>query len=157
MPQTVTLNGLDLSLEQVEAVARGGAPVALADDARRRMQASRAVVEELVAEGATVYGVTTGFGHLAGTSVPSAEARHLQHNLLVSHAVGVGPAHDRASVRAMLLLRANTLARGRSGCRPLIVDRLLEFLLLGIHPRVPEQGSVGASGDLAPMAIWRCR
>lgn len=152
MPQTVTLTGLDLSLEQVEAVARDGASVELATDARQRMQASRAVVEELVAEGATVYGVTTGFGHLAGTSVPSAEARHLQHNLLVSHAVGVGPAHDRATVRAMLLLRANTLARGRSGCRPLIVDQLLEFLRLGIHPRVPEQGSVGASGDLAPLA-----
>ena len=149
---TITLTGLNLTLEEVEAVARDGATARLADDARRRMQASRDVVEKLVADDATVYGVTTGFGHLAGTSVPSEEARQLQHNLLVSHAVGVGPAHDRATVRAMLVLRANTLARGQSGCRPLIVERLLDFLRLGIHPRVPEQGSVGASGDLAPLA-----
>jgi len=152
LSEQVNVTGLDLTLEQVDAVARDGAVAQLADDARRRMQASRDVVEELVADDATVYGVTTGFGHLAGTSVPSDEARQLQHNLLVSHAVGVGPALDRATVRAMLLLRANTLARGQSGCRPLIVERLLDFLRLGIHPRVPEQGSVGASGDLAPLA-----
>ena len=116
------------------------------------MLASRTTIEELVAAGETVYGVTTGFGVLASRRVEPADAERLQQNLLVSHAAGVGPAHDRETVRAMLLLRANTLARGQSGCRPLLVERLLDFLRLGIHPRVPEQGSVGASGDLAPLA-----
>jgi histidine ammonia-lyase len=152
MAYQIELTGLDLQLEDVAAVARDGATAMLAVRARERMEASRAVVEELVAEGATVYGVTTGFGDLANRSVAPAESRQLQVNLLVSHSVGIGPAHDRATVRAMLLLRANTLARGQSGCRPLIVERLLDFLRLGIHPTVPEQGSVGASGDLAPLA-----
>jgi histidine ammonia-lyase len=152
MADTLELSGLDLRIEDVELVAQRYAAVTLSAAARDRMLASREVVEELVAAGATVYGVTTGFGDLANRRVEPAEARHLQHNMLVSHAVGVGPDHDRATVRAMLLLRANTLARGQSGCRPLIVERLLDFLRLGIHPRVPEQGSVGASGDLAPLA-----
>src|SRR5207247_9514624 len=89
---------------------------------------------------------------LASAFVPAADSERLQENLLMSHAAGVGAAFPREIVRAMLLLRANTLALGHSGCRPLIVDRLLTFLALGIHPVVPEQGSVGASGDLAPLA-----
>ena len=116
------------------------------------MEESRAVVERLVAAGEVVYGITTGFGDLATTFIAPADARQLQANLLVSHAVGVGPALPRDVVRAMLLLRANTLALGHSGCRPAVVDRLLRFLELGIHPVVPAQGSVGASGDLAPLA-----
>jgi histidine ammonia-lyase len=116
------------------------------------MDEARAVVDELVAAGEVVYGVTTGFGDLASTFVPPADAERLQENLLVSHAAGVGPAFPREVVRAMLLLRANTLALGHSGCRPAVVDRLLAFLERGIHPVVPEQGSVGASGDLAPLA-----
>jgi histidine ammonia-lyase len=149
---TVTLNGHDLTLEQVEAVARGPDQATLADEARSRMAASRAVVEELVADDHTVYGVTTGFGALASQHIPHDEAARLQENLLVSHAVGIGPVHGRHTTRAMLLLRANALARGHSGCRPEVVERLLDFLRLGIHPLVPEQGSVGASGDLAPLA-----
>jgi histidine ammonia-lyase len=148
----VILGGHDLTLEQVAAVARRGAVATLGAEAKERMQASCAVIDELVRDGQVVYGVTTGFGSLASQLIEPAQAERLQENLLVSHAVGVGPAHDRAVVRAMLLLRANTLARGDSGCRPLIVERLLEFLRLGIHPVVPEQGSVGASGDLAPLA-----
>ena len=120
--------------------------------ARERMQEARDVIESLVAEGAVVYGVTTGFGDLASTFIAPEDAERLQENLLMSHAAGVGPAFGRDVVRAMLLLRANTLALGHSGCRPLLVDRLLDFLRLGIHPVVPEQGSVGASGDLAPLA-----
>jgi histidine ammonia-lyase len=99
-----------------------------------------------------VYGVTTGFGDLASVSIEAEDVERLQENLLMSHAAGVGPVFPREVVRAMLLLRANTLALGHSGCRPLIVDRLLEFLGAGIHPVVPEQGSLGASGDLAPLA-----
>ncbi|MFH0751822.1 MAG: histidine ammonia-lyase [Chloroflexota bacterium] len=148
----IVLTGADLTIADVEAVARGGAGVVLDGDARVRMEEARAVVERLVAAGEVVYGITTGFGDLATTFIPPADARRLQENLLVSHAVGVGPALPRDVVRAMLLLRANTLALGHSGCRPAVVERLLRFLELGIHPVVPAQGSVGASGDLAPLA-----
>ncbi|HUR16370.1 MAG TPA: histidine ammonia-lyase [Candidatus Limnocylindrales bacterium] len=148
----ISLNGLKLTLEEVEDVARGRADVRLDDAARERMHASWLVVDELVATDEMVYGVTTGFGALATHRIVHKDAARLQENLLVSHAVGVGPTHGRNTTRAMLLLRANALARGQSGCRPELVDRLLDFLRLGIHPQVPEQGSVGASGDLAPLA-----
>ena len=148
----VVLTGADLSVADVEAVARHGARAALDVHARERMQEARDVIERLVARGAVVYGVTTGFGDLATTSIPPDDAARLQENLLASHAAGVGRPFPREVVRAMLLLRANTLALGHSGCRPLLVDRICEFLALGIHPVVPEQGSVGASGDLAPLA-----
>src|SRR5215210_5304010 len=150
--RTIVLTGADLTIDDVEAVARHGSPVSLDADARARMDEARAVIEMLVARAEVVYGVTTGFGDLASTFVPPADTERLQENLLMSHAAGVGPAFPRDVVRAMLLLRANTLALGHSGCRPLIVDRLLTFLELGVHPVVPEQGSVGASGDLAPLA-----
>ena len=146
------LTGADLTIADVEAVARAGATAVLDIHARDRMQEARDVIASLVADGAVVYGVTTGFGALASTYIEPAQAGRLQENLLMSHAAGVGEAFPREIVRAMLLLRANTLALGHSGCRPLLVDRLLEFLRLGIHPIVPEQGSVGASGDLAPLA-----
>jgi histidine ammonia-lyase len=148
----IVLTGADLTIADVEAVARRGATAALDVHARARMQEARDVIDGLVAAGAVVYGVTTGFGDLATTSIDPASTGRLQENLLMSHAAGVGPAFPREVVRAMLLLRANTLALGHSGCRPLIVDRLLAFLAAGIHPMVPEQGSVGASGDLAPLA-----
>ena len=148
----IVLTGADLTIADVEAVSRHGAGAALDVHARERMEEAHRVVAGLVAEGAVVYGVTTGFGALASTSIPPADADRLQEHLLMSHATGVGPAFPREVVRAMLLLRANTLALGHSGCRPLLVDRLLAFLDAGIHPVVPEQGSVGASGDLAPLA-----
>src|SRR3954447_7135401 len=116
------------------------------------MQESRDLIERLVAAGEVVYGVTTGFGALATRFIDPADAERLQENLLMSHAAGVGAPLDTEIVRAMLLLRANTLALGHSGCRPELVDRLLAFLAAGIHPIVPAQGSVGASGDLAPLA-----
>jgi histidine ammonia-lyase len=148
----VTLTGANLTVEDVEAVARHGAEARLDPAARERIAESRAVIDRLVADGEVVYGVTTGFGDLATTFVPPDEAATLQERLLVSHAAGVGPAFPRDVVRAMLLLRANTLALGHSGCRPELVERLLAFLRVGLHPVVPEQGSVGASGDLAPLA-----
>ena len=148
----VVLTGADLTIADVEAVARHGARVALDVHARERMAEARAVIETLVARGEVVYGVTTGFGDLATTFIPSDDAAGLQANLIASHAAGVGRPFPREVVRAMLLLRANTLALGHSGCRPLLVDRICELLDLGIHPVVPEQGSVGASGDLAPLA-----
>jgi histidine ammonia-lyase len=148
----VVLTGADLTIGDVEAVARQGVAATLDIHARERMQEAREVIEALLAEGALVYGVTTGFGDLASTFVEPARSAQLQENLLMSHAVGVGDPFPREIVRAMLLLRANTLALGHSGCRPILVDRLLAFLEHGIHPVVPEQGSVGASGDLAPLA-----
>jgi histidine ammonia-lyase len=148
----VVLTGADLTVAAVEAVARGGADATLDAGARRRMKRSRAVVEKLVDEGEVVYGVTTGVGALANRFIDQADAEQLQENLLVSHAAGVGEPLPRDVVRAMLLLRANTLALGFSGARPVVAERLLEFLRLGIHPVIPSQGSVGASGDLAPLA-----
>src|SRR5262245_18453004 len=148
----ITLTGRDLTPEDVVAVARDDAPVSLAPEAAAAIRASRATIDALVARGEPVYGVTTGFGDLATVRIDPADARRLQENLVISHAVGVGPLLPRDAVRAMLLLRANTLARGQSGARLELVERLLDFLRLGLHPSVPEQGSVGASGDLAPLA-----
>jgi histidine ammonia-lyase len=148
----IVLTGADLTIADVEAVARHGRTAVLDDAARGRMQESRDLIERLVAAGEVVYGVTTGFGALASRFVAPADAERLQANLLMSHAAGVGAPLDTEIVRAMLLLRANTLALGHSGCRPELVDRLLAFLAAGLHPIVPAQGSVGASGDLAPLA-----
>jgi histidine ammonia-lyase len=150
--EPIVLTGANLTIADVEAVARHGARVELDDEARTRVQEARDVIERLVAAGEVVYGVTTGFGDLATTFIAPADAARLQQNLLMSHAAGVGPAFPAEVVRAMLLLRANTLALGHSGCRPVVIDRLLEMLAAGIHPIVPEQGSLGASGDLAPLA-----
>ena len=148
----LVLTGASLTIEDVEAVARHGLTIRLDEGARARMQEAREVIERLVAAGEVVYGVTTGFGDLATTFIAPADSARLQQNLLMSHAVGVGAPLPDDVVRAMVLLRANTLALGHSGCRPLIVDRLLDMLGEGIVPVVPEQGSVGASGDLAPLA-----
>jgi histidine ammonia-lyase len=148
----VVLTGADLTIDDVEAVARHGAVTALDVHARERMAEARAVIDALVARGEVVYGVTTGFGDLATTFIPPEDAAGLQANLIASHAAGVGRPFPREVVRAMLLLRANTLALGHSGARPELVDRICRFLELGIHPMVPEKGSVGASGDLAPLA-----
>jgi histidine ammonia-lyase len=150
--RTVILTGADLWVADVEAVARHGVPVALDIHARARMQEARDVIVRLVEAGEVVYGVTTGFGSLADRRIDPADAALLQEHLLVSHAAGVGRSFPREVVRAMLVLRANTLALGHSGCRPELVDRICRFLELGLHPVVPEQGSVGASGDLAPLA-----
>ncbi|HJP66934.1 MAG TPA: histidine ammonia-lyase, partial [Actinomycetota bacterium] len=143
--------GERLTIDDVVAVARGE-PAELASEARARMQAARDVVDRKVEAGATVYGVTTGLGSLANVRLERDEVRRLQHDLLRSHAVGVGEALHEWEVRAMLLLRAHVLSLGYSGVRPEIVDRLLDFLRLEILPIVPEQGSLGASGDLAPLA-----
>jgi histidine ammonia-lyase len=143
--------GDHLSLEDVLAVARGE-QVRLAPGATGRMQAARDVVDRKLAGGETVYGVTTGFGSLANVHLKPDEARTLQHSLLRSHAVGVGQPLNEWEARTMLLLRAHVLALGHSGVRPLVVERLLQFLNESVLPCVPEQGSLGASGDLAPLA-----
>lgn len=143
--------GEPLSLRDVVDVARGG-PVELAPRAAERMRAARRVVEDTVARGETVYGVTTGFGSLANVRVDPAEADELQHAIVRSHATAVGPHLSREEARAMLALRAHVLALGRSGVRVDLVERMVEMLNRDLIPAVPEQGSLGASGDLAPLA-----
>lgn len=152
-PAPVVVDGLTLALEDVERVARNPATrVTLDGSARARVEESRTFIEEKVASGERVYGVTTGFGRLAEVVIAPEERTDLQHNLVRSHASGMGEPLDRAAVRAIMVLRANALARGYSGCRVAVVERLLDLLNHGIHPRVPRYGSVGASGDLAPLA-----
>jgi histidine ammonia-lyase len=148
----VVVDGASLTLEHVAAVARHGATTALADAARPRIAASRAVVERIVAAGTPAYGVTTGFGSLSDRVIPADQTRQLQTNLLVSHATGTGAPLPRDVVRAMLLLRANALATGASGVREVVIERLLALLAADLCPIVPCQGSLGASGDLAPLA-----
>ena len=141
-----------MSLEEVAAVARGAERVRLAEAARGRVAAARAVVERIVAEGRVVYGVNTGFGKLSDYSIPREELRELQLNLVRSHSCGVGQPLSMDETRAMMLLRANVLALGYSGARPVVVETLIEMLERDVVPVVPEKGSVGASGDLAPLA-----
>ncbi|MGD2153774.1 MAG: aromatic amino acid lyase, partial [Gemmatimonadales bacterium] len=147
------IDGHSLTLEDVERVARGReVDVALTADARRAVDASRQVVEHVLESGATVYGVTTGFGRLSEVAVPRESRLRMQVNLVRSHATGVGEPLDREVGRAVILLRANSLARGNSGIRGEVVESLLALLRAGIDPLIPEFGSVGASGDLAPLA-----
>ncbi|MEA2174722.1 MAG: histidine ammonia-lyase, partial [Blastocatellia bacterium] len=146
------LNGQVLTLEEVASVARGEERVALAPHARARIERARSVVEKIIAEGRTVYGVNTGFGKLSDVHIEPTDLRDLQLNLVRSHACGVGPPLSETETRAMLLLRANVLALGYSGARPIVVETLIEMLERGVHPLIPEKGSVGASGDLAPLA-----
>jgi histidine ammonia-lyase len=143
------------TLETLEAIARGAALVELPPEARHRIDRSRRLVDELARRGdaaPNVYGVNTGFGALAETRIAADEVRALQRNLVRSHACGVGPLLPREVVRGMMALRAQTIAMGFSGARAVIVDLLVEMLNRGVHPCVPAQGSVGASGDLAPLA-----
>ena len=146
------LSGNELTFEQVYGVALHAGAVGLAPAAVARMKSSRAVVDQLVSSGATAYGVNTGFGKLASMRISAEQVRDLQVNLVRSHCCGVGAALSEAETRAMMLLRANALAKGLSGVRPLVVETLCAMLNARVHPVIPSQGSVGASGDLAPLA-----
>jgi histidine ammonia-lyase len=149
---TVVLTGNELTFAQLHAVTGNHEPVALAADAITRMKASRAIVDRLVSSGETAYGINTGFGKLASVRISTEQVRQLQINLVRSHACGVGAALSETETRAMILLRANALAKGLSGIRPIVVETLCAMLNAGVHPVIPSQGSVGASGDLAPLA-----
>jgi histidine ammonia-lyase len=150
--KTIVLGVEGMTLEELAAIAREGAKVLLAEESAERILRSRKLVEKWLQEGKAIYGVTTGFGALSDVSIPVADARMLQQNVLMSHAVGVGDVLDEEVVRAMLALRVKDLARGHSGIRLTTVRRLMELLNRGIVPLVPAKGSVGASGDLAPLA-----
>ena len=146
------LNGTDLTLEDLREVVYERRPVLLEADARLLVERARALVDEVVAGEDVAYAITTGVGKLADIRIPGDQLRELQVNLIRSHAMGVGPALPEAETRAMLLLSANSLAKGHSGVRPVVIDMLCEMLNRGVHPIIPSQGSVGASGDLAPLA-----
>jgi histidine ammonia-lyase len=148
----VFVDGRTLTIEDVGIVARLEAAPRLAPRARRVMLRSRALVEKTLRTGKTAYGVNTGFGHLADVHIAPRDLADLQLNLVRSHACGVGPPFTGDETRAMMLLRANTLAKGVSGVRPVVVETILSMLRADIVPVVPSQGSVGASGDLAPLA-----
>ena len=148
----VELNGQALTLTDIAAVALNGEAVKISALAQPRILASRKVVEEIIARDAVVYGVTTGFGKLSDVRIPRDALNELQLNLVRSHACGIGKPLSEPEVRAMMLLRANVLTLGFSGIRLEIIEMLCEMLNQGLHPVVPEKGSVGASGDLAPLA-----
>jgi histidine ammonia-lyase len=148
----VWLDEGQLTLDEFRAVVLDGRETRLADAARTRIRAARQVVERAVASGEAVYGINTGFGNLANVRIAAGDLATLQERLVLSHAAGVGAPLPEPAVRGMLVLRANTLARGHSGVREEIVDGLLALLNRSIHPVVPSRGSVGASGDLAPLA-----
>ncbi|MBU2601088.1 MAG: histidine ammonia-lyase [Actinobacteria bacterium] len=149
---TVRIDGGSLTIEDVVRVAREGELVEVAAEARREMERARAVIEEVLGGGAVVYGVNTGFGKFADVVIPEDQLDLLSKNLIVSCCTGVGDPFAVEVVRAMLLLRANSLAKGNSGVRPIVVDGLVEMLNKRIHPVVPQKGSVGSSGDLAPLS-----
>jgi histidine ammonia-lyase len=146
------INGNDLALEAVYEVAAKRRPVLLSADARAAVDRARAVVDDIVANNTLAYAITTGVGKLSDVRIAGDQIRELQVNLLRSHAVGLGEPLSPAEVRAMMVLRANSLAKGYSGVRAIVVDTLCEMLNHGVIPFVPSQGSVGASGDLAPLA-----
>jgi histidine ammonia-lyase len=149
---TLLLDGQALTLAQIESVSCAMSPAAIAPAAQSRIRQSREFIEQILAAGETVYGVNTGFGKLSDVRIASEKLAELQINLVRSHSGGVGRPLSESESRAMLLLRANVLAKGYSGVRPALPELLVAMLNAGIHPVVPEKGSVGASGDLAPLA-----
>ncbi len=148
----IHLNGTDLTIEQVIQVARGDARVDLTPQARAAINRARNYVDEKLAQEAVIYGLTTGFGKFSDTFVAEDQTADLQRNLIISHACGMGDPLPRQVVRAAMLLRLNALSRGNSGIRLSTMETLMEMLNRGVHPVIPEKGSLGASGDLAPLA-----
>jgi len=149
---SLVLDGQLLALGEIEAVALRRKHVAISSEATDRVRQGRNLIEEILAAGETVYGVNTGFGKLSDVRIPTEKLAELQENLVRSHAGGVGEPLSEAESRAMLLLRANVLAKGFSGVRQEVPELLVAMLNAGVHPVIPEKGSVGASGDLAPLA-----
>ncbi len=148
----IELTGEGVTLELVERVARGKEEVQLFKEARQRMEVSRQYIEDRISAGEVMYGINTGFGAFSSVQISNNQLEELQKNLIRSHSVGVGEPFAREQVRAIMYLRANALVRGHSGIRPLIVEKILEFLNKDLIPIIPSQGSVGASGDLAPLS-----
>ncbi len=152
MPTEILLDGESLTVEHVVAVARHSATVSIRQEALDRVAEARKVVETAAASDRAVYGINTGFGKLASVKIGSEQLHALQRNLILSHASGLGDPLPLDVVRAMMVIKANSLMMPTSGARPLVAEALVAMLNNRIHPVVPEQGSVGASGDLAPLA-----
>ncbi len=152
MTEPIQLDGNSLSIEQVIRVAYERTPVQLSGDALQKVERAARAVQQLLARGEIAYGITTGFGAFKDRIISPDQVENLQRNILISHAVGTGDVFDIPTTRAIMLIRANTLARGHSGIRPATLITLLEMLNREIHPRIPQKGSLGASGDLAPLA-----
>lgn len=148
----VVITGENLTLEELVAVARNGAEVELSDEAKENVRRSRQVVDDIIAEKRVVYGVTTGFGSFCNTVIPTEESKKLQKNLIITHAVGAGDPFPQDIARAIILLRINNLAKGFSGIRMETLESLIGMLNKGVTPVIPEKGSLGASGDLAPLS-----
>ena len=156
MTSEIIIDGESLTFEQVVAVAYGKPRVVLADSAKEKVNRCAAAVQTLLDRGEIAYGITTGFGAFKDKIISREEVETLQRNVVLSHAVGVGKPFDIPTVRAIMLIRANTLARGFSGIRLETLELILECLNRGVHPLIPEKGSLGASGDLAPLAHFAC-
>jgi histidine ammonia-lyase len=150
--KTISLGVEGLTLEKLVAIARSGAKVQLTADAEKQIQKSRHLIERWVQDEKRIYGITTGFGALSDVAISKADTRVLQKNILMSHSAGVGRPFDEETVKAILALRIKDLARGHSGIRLSTVQQLVALLNWGVCPLIPEKGSVGASGDLAPLA-----
>ncbi len=150
--EPVVISGYDLTISQLTEVSRSYRPVVLSEEARRNILASREVVDRLVEDDAVVYGITTGFGKFSDITISADECKTLQRNLIITHAVGAGDPFPEDVVRGMMLLRVNNLAKGFSGVRLSTVETLIAMLNAGVTPVVPEKGSLGASGDLAPLS-----
>ncbi|MHC1720690.1 MAG: histidine ammonia-lyase [Clostridiaceae bacterium] len=152
MENIIILDGNSLSLEDLVNVSRRGYKVALSEKAVARVEKSRKIVEEIVENNRVVYGVTTGFGKFADVSISKDQCKELQTNIILSHSCGAGALFPKDAVRAIILLRANALAKGYSGVRMETLNTLIEMLNKGLHPQIPEKGSLGSSGDLAPLS-----
>ncbi len=153
--KSITLDGKSLTIEQVVRVAYGGPGqpgVGISAEGQQQVERAARAVQELLARGEVAYGITTGFGAFKDCIISPDQVETLQRNIIMSHAVGTGDLFDIATTRAIMLIRANTLARGHSGIRPSTLELLLDMLNAGVHPAIPEKGSLGASGDLAPLA-----
>ena len=150
--QKVVITGHDLTVDQIIAVCREGAEVVLSDESREKILASRQVVNELVEERKVVYGITTGFGKFSDVVISQDECKLLQKNLIITHAVGAGDPFKEDIARGILLLRVNSLSNGFSGICLETVETMIAMLNKGVTPFIPEKGSLGASGDLAPLS-----
>ena len=148
----IMIDGRSLTLAQIEAVARRGEKVSLTEEAKAAVCKARDYVEKKLSEGAVIYGLTTGFGKFSDRFIPADETAQLQRNLIISHSCGMGEPLPTETVRAAMLLRCNALSRGHSGIRLSTIETLLDMLNAGVHPIIPEKGSLGASGDLAPLS-----
>lgn len=148
----IKIDGLSLTIDDVVRVARCGVKVELTAEAKRRVEYCRAYVDKKLSEGAVIYGLTTGFGKFSDTLISAEDTAALQRNLIISHACAMGEPLPTEVVRGIMLLRCNALSRGNSGIRPGTLQTLLDMLNAGVHPIIPEKGSLGASGDLAPLA-----